>query len=166
MKSILRTAVAGLAVAALGVSSPAWAASATADAHAEILDSLTLTMVTNLLDFGLIADNGAGGTVDVTPGSSTPTCNGGLVCSGGGASPSFTLEGEPNLRVGISFPDPTPQLSDGTNTMDYALASSAASLFLDGSGDGAFTVGGTLTVAANQPAGVYTGQFDVVAVYN
>ena len=168
MKTILRTAVAGLAVASLGIASSASAATATANAEAEILDALTLTVQAgdDLLDFGLIADNGAGGTVDVAPASNVPVCAGGLVCSGAGASPNFDLLGEPNLNVAISFTDPTPDLTSGANTMNYALSSSANSVVLSGVGVGTFDVGGTLTVGANQPAGVYTGTFEVVAVYN
>ena len=169
MKSILRTAAAGVAIASLGFASSASAVTATANAEAEILAALTLTVQAgdDLLDFGLIADNGAGGTVDVLPGSNVPTCAGGLVCSGAGASPNFDLVGEPGLSVGISFTDPTPDLDDGSgNLMNYALTSSSNSLFLDGAGDGTFDVGGTLTVGAGQPAGVYTGTFEVVAVYN
>jgi hypothetical protein len=37
---------------------------------------------------------------------------------------------------------------------------------LDGSGDDTFTVGGTLNVAAAQPAGTYAGTFDVTVAYN
>ncbi len=37
---------------------------------------------------------------------------------------------------------------------------------LDGSGDDSFTVGGTLTVAAAQLVGTYTGTFDVTVAYN
>ena len=168
MKAILRTAVAGLAIASLGIASSASAATATANAEAEILDSLTLTVQAgdDLLDFGLIADNGAGGTVDVPAGSNVPSCAGGLVCSGTGASPNFDLLGEPGLLVAISFTDATPDITSGGNTMTYALTSSANSLNLSGTGTGTFDVGGTLTVAANQPAGVYTGTFEVVAVYN
>lgn len=168
MKTILRTAAAGLAIASLGIASSASAVTDTANAEAEILAALTLTVepLDNLLDFGLIADNGAGGTVDVPPGSNVPSCAGGLVCSGTGASPNFDLVGEPGLSVGISFTDSTPDLTSGLNSMTYALSSSANSLTLDGAGDGTFDVGGTLTVGANQPAGVYTGTFEVVAIYN
>jgi hypothetical protein len=37
---------------------------------------------------------------------------------------------------------------------------------LDGSGADTFTIGGTLTVAAGQVAGLYTGTFDVTVAYN
>jgi hypothetical protein len=37
---------------------------------------------------------------------------------------------------------------------------------LDGSGDDSFTVGGTLTVATGQEAGLYIGSFDVTVAYN
>ena len=168
MKAILRTAAAGLAIVSLGIASSASAVTDTANAEAEILASLTLTVdaADDLLDFGLIADNGLGGSVDVLPGSNVPTCAGDLICSGAGASPNFDLVGEPGLSVGISFTDPTPDISNGTDTMNYALSSSALSVILNGTGDGTFDVGGTLTVGAGQPAGVYTGTFEVVAVYN
>lgn len=169
MKAFLRTAVAGLVIATLGISAPAMAVTDTADAEAEILAALTLTAQSgdDLLDFGLIANNGTGGTVDVAPGTATRSCSSGLVCSGAVASPNFDLLGSPGLSVAISFTDPTPVLTSGANTMGYALASSANSVTLNATtGVGTFDVGGTLTVGANQAAGVYTGTFEVVAIYN
>ncbi len=171
MKAILRTAAAGLALASLGIASSASAATDTANAEAEILAALTLTVQSgdDLLDFGLIADNGAGGTVDVAAGTDIPVCNGDLVCSGTGASPNFDLVGQSGLTVNISFTDPTPTITSGANSMIYALSSSAGSVVLAGVGGaatGTFDVGGTLTVDPGQPAGVYTGTFAVVALYN
>jgi len=173
MKAILRTAAAGLAIASLGIASSASAATDTANAEAEILAALTLTVdaTDDLLDFGMIADNGAGGTVEVLPGATACTATGDLSCSGG-ASANFDLVGQSGWQVNITFPDPTPTLSDGgtpANTMTYALTTSAAQVTLVGVGGaatGTFDVGGVLTVPAGQAAGVYTGTFVVEALYD
>ena len=54
----------------------------------------------------------------------------------------------------------------GTDTMAFTASVSSASDTLDTNGDGSFTVGGTLTVAADQAAGDYTGTYDATVAYN
>jgi len=168
MKSILRNAVAGVAVASLALSSNAWAATETADAQAEIIAALDIQLLDNTrdsLDFGVIAEGGTGGTLTLTP-DGIDTCGSGLVCAGPFETPLFTLDGEANAVVNLSLTDSTIDLVSGANTMPVSLVLSHASRTLDGSGTNTFEVGGTLTVAANQPVGVYTETFEVVAVYN
>lgn len=168
MKTVLRTAVAGLAVASLGITSNAWAATETVDAQAEIITALDIQLndpLRNSLDFGLIAESGTGGTLSLAP-DGTDTCGSGLVCNGPFETPLFTLDGEANAVVNLSITDATIDLSDGTNTMPVVVVLSSASETLDALGEATFEAGGTLTVGANQPVGVYTGQFEVVAVYN
>ena len=166
MKTVLRTAAAGVAIASLAVSAPAWAVTETANAEAEILAALDVTLDTtrNTLDFGSIAESGAGGTVTLTPGG-TLTCGSGLVCSGTTETPNFDIDGENGATVNISHA-PTMSLANGANTMSVALSSSAASVILNGSGIGTFDVGGVLTVGSNQAVGTYTGTMTVTVVYN
>ena len=168
MKTVLRTAVAGLAIASLGISSTAFAATETTTADAEIIAALDIQLLDNTrdsLDFGVIAEGGTGGTLSLTP-AGVDTCGAGLVCAGPFETPLFTLDGEANAVVNLSITDSTIDLVSGANTMPVSLTLSAASATLDGSGTNTFEVGGTLTVGANQAVGVYTETFEVVAVYN
>ncbi len=167
MKTVLRTAVAGLAVASFGISSNAWAATETATATAEILDALDIDLdaTRNTLDFGTIAESGTGGTLTLTP-AGAATCGAGLVCGGTTETPLFTIDGEADAPVGISFTSSTIQLSGPGADMPVALTLSDVTMTLDNTGAGDFEVGGTLTVGGNQATGTYTGQLEVVVVYN
>src|SRR5690606_4921752 len=101
LKSI-RLGAAGVAIAAtLGMTSAAHAVTETATATAEILEQLTLDL-DNGLDFGVIAVNGAG-TVVVAP-NSTVTCGANLICTGGAAAATFTVEGSDGATVGVTLP--------------------------------------------------------------
>jgi Mat/Ecp fimbriae major subunit len=167
MKTVLRTAVASLAIASLGVSSAAFAATSTADAEAEIIAALTVTLDTannrDKLDFGTLAESGAGGTITLTPAGS-PTCGTGLVCAGPYNTPNFDITGASGATVNISLTNANITLTGPGAAMPLALTLSDVSLVLDGTD--AFDVGGTLTVNANQAVGTYTGQMEVNVVYN
>lgn len=169
MKSILRTAVAGLAIASFGIASPALAVTETATAEADILAALDVDLdgTRDTLDFGSIAESGAGGTVTLTPAGAL-TCGAGLVCSGTVETPNFDIDGEAGATVNISLTNATIQLSGPGTDMPVALSTSLASVVLDAGGLGTFDVGGILTVGANQAQGTYTNNTDleVNVVYN
>jgi hypothetical protein len=171
MKTVLRTAVAGLAIASLGFTSSAWAATETTDADAQIIAALDIQLndtARNSLDFGVIAEGGTGGTLTLTP-DGIDTCGSGLVCAGPFETPLFTLDGEANAVVNLSITDSTIDLAssgDPLITMPVSLVLSHTSRTLDGTGTNTFEVGGSLVVGANQAVDVYHGQFEVVAVYN
>jgi hypothetical protein len=167
MKIVLRTAAATVAIASLGLSASAWAATETATAEAEILAALDVTLdgTRDTLDFGSIAESGAGGTVTLTPAGAL-TCGSGLVCSGTTETPNFDIQGQAGATVNISLTSSTISLTSGANSMSVALASSSATQVLNGSGVGTFDVGGTLTVAANQAVGTYGGSLEVQVAYN
>ncbi|KRA81547.1 DUF4402 domain-containing protein [Altererythrobacter sp. Root672] len=166
MNSTLRNAAVGMALAALGFSTSASAATATATAQANILTSLSVTATDALLDFGTVANSGVGGNVTVNAATGARTCTPGLVCTAGSPGvATFHVTGENGLPVGISFTNQTIQLQSGANVLPLTLASQYATLALGPSG-GDFNVGGTLTLATNQAAGVYSGQFEVVVLYN
>jgi hypothetical protein len=167
MKSILRTTVAGLAIASLGIASSASAATATANADAQILAALAVNQVADL-DFGAIANNGTGGTADLSAADASITCSVGLVCAASGTRASFHVDGAANQSVAISFTDANIDLVGPavTDLMPLALATVAGPFTLDGTGDLDFDVGGTLTVDAAETAGTYTGQMEVVVLYN
>jgi len=155
-------------MAALGLGATgAHAATATADATAEILQQVQIAQVSDL-NFGtIVPDSVASGVVSVAANAAgTRTCAANLTCAGGASvtSASFDVTGANGLNVDITGLGGLTQLSDGTNNMAIALNGSAATLAMTGSAVSLF-VGGDLTVAANQSAGVYSGSFTVTADY-
>jgi Mat/Ecp fimbriae major subunit len=168
MKTVLRTAVAGLALASFGISSAASAATATANAEADIIAALTVevddTNARDVLDFGTIAESGSGGTVTLAPGGTVPNCGAGLVCTGPYNTPRFIITGVVGSPVAITLTDTSIDLLGPGDPMPVALTLSAASLTLDGTDT--FEVGGTLTVNAGQVVGHYEAPLEVNVVYN
>ena len=153
------------AFAALSTS-PAFAAGNTDSeqgvASATVVAPIVLTHTTNAaLDFGKF-------TADA--GTVTVTTVGGRTASGpallSGITPSadaFTVEGDANRGFDIVTAGGNVAETGGT-TMAFTTTA-AASGTLDGSGDAGFAVGGTLTVAGGEPAGAYTGNYDVTVTY-
>ena len=172
MSKILRYAAAGMAMASLGVASTANAATSdTADVTAEILTALSVAVdpADNTLDFGQIAPRGSAATIVVAPdGTMTGGCPTAVICAGSINAPSFDVVGNPNALVYVTFTNASETLSNGTDSMtvDTFTTDGGGQLTLDGSGDGSFTVGGSLAVAASQAAGVYTGTLEVNVAYN
>ena len=172
MSKILRYAAAGMALASLGVASTANAATSdTADVTAEILTALSVAVdpADNTLDFGQIAPGASAATIVVAPdGTMTGGCPTQVICAGSTNAPSFDVVGNPNALVYVTFTNASETLSNGTDSMtvDTFTTDGGGQLTLDGSGDGSFTVGGSLAVAASQAAGVYTGTLEVNVAYN
>ena len=171
MSKILRYAAAGVAMGALGLASTAHAATSdTADVTAEILTALSVTVDPNdnTLDFGQIAPGASAANVVVAPDGSV-TCDPAVICSGTTDAPTFDVVGAVDALVYITFTNASETLSNGTDTMtvsDFTTDQASDQLTLDGSGEGSFTVGGSLAVAASQAAGVYTGTLEVNVAYN
>ena len=151
-----------MAVAALS-STDAQAATLGADAKATILSAVQLAQ-NDALDFGVIASSSTAGTVDLPTGSNGRTCSGGVTCVGTALRGQFTVSGAATgFVVAISVPA-TATLNSGANAMSATLAQSIPGFTSTGASQ-AFFVGGTLSVGANQPAGVYTGTYTVSANY-
>lgn len=172
MRTSLRIAAVGMAVAAAALASSAQAATATADATATILSSLNVTN-TAPLNFDTIAVNGAGTVVVATNGNISCTV-GALVCPGFAASAAtFHVTGDTNTAVTVTLPTAgstltyvgwtgvgaAPTMSVDTWTSDFPNGNT----LVGGAAD--VNVGGTLHVAAAQPAGSYAGTFDVQVQY-
>lgn len=178
MKSILRTAAAGLALASFGAASAASAATDTADVTAEILSTLTLTADTadDTLDFGQIADAGlvATSTVTVDP-AGVRTCGANLSCNGTVDAPTFHITGLTGSQVAVSFPTASIPLTyagavptgmTGTMSVGAFTTSLTGNQAVLAAGLNPFTIGGTLTVSPLQAPGVYTGAVTVEVLYN
>jgi len=176
MTKTIRFGAAGIALfAAMGMSNAAFAqTSATADARAEVLDSLTITNTAGL-DFGTMVVDGAG-SVTLEPDGTLDCSDPDLVCSGTSTVAAFAVTGTANKDVTVGLPTGDIELlhpgfigaanpDEFRITLNTFVSSTGLSVLLDGAGEASFTVGGTITLDAVQAAGIYTGAFDVTVEY-
>ena len=168
--SRLLAANAGLSSLLFSAAALAAPVPATADARgtASILKPLSILKQADL-EFGGLIVAGAG-TAVLDPVSAALTTTGGLTKIGTTAHPAtFTTTGSKNSVVLIRIPTAAITLTQigGSGTM------SVSNWTLDGSTNRRipqnsafnFSVGGTLTVAAGQADGTYTGTFTVTVEY-
>lgn len=138
-------------------------------ATATIVGPLALTKLSDM-NFGTIAVTGTAGTVVLGTDNSRTATGPSLVPPAAGVAASFTVSGQPNQTFAITLPaNGTVTLINGANSMavNTFVHSIAGTPALDGTGAAAFTVGATLSVAANQAAGVYnSANFPVTVSYN
>ena len=140
------------------------------DANAQILGAIALT-VGDPLEFGGIVP-GTGGTVEIsTAGVRNLTNVTGVTASVTPTAASYTVTGTGLVPYTITIPTASFDITNTTGSGGETMAitsmtcSGGLSHTFDASGDDAFTVGGTLTVANAQVPGVYTGTFDVTVEY-
>lgn len=138
-----------------------------ATGKALILVPLTLTKI-NDLDFGTVITSSSSGTVSVAADGSGQSVTGGVtaVPSAPGARAQFAGAGTPNEQVNL-FLAPPATLKDGSgNSMPISMNLETTTVTIDATRAFYVGVGGTVTVGANQPDGLYTGTFTVLAQYN
>jgi hypothetical protein len=160
-----------LAIAAAAGS--ASAAVATATSTSTVVTPITISKNADLA-FGSFAPGATIGTVTVSP-NGTRAVSGGVVAMGGAATAAqFAVSGQDGSTYSITLGGST-SLTSGGDSMTFtsisALTASAATSGNVTSGTltgGAQTiyVGGVLDVAANQPAGTYTGTVTATVEYN
>ncbi|HEX5258034.1 MAG TPA: DUF4402 domain-containing protein [Sphingomicrobium sp.] len=159
---------AGLAIAA---AAPATATpvSATKDASGKalILVPLTLTKVADL-DFGTIIASSTSGTVSIAADGSGQSITGGVtpLASAPGSPAQFAGAGTPNEQVSLFLAPPATIKDAAGDSMPISMNLEATSVTIDSTRAFFVGVGGTVNVGANQPDGVYTGTFTVLAQYN
>jgi hypothetical protein len=163
--------IAAVALIAAAAPLPAQAApiAATTDATGEalILIPLTLTKIDNI-DFGTVVSSSASGSVTIAPDGSGRTTSGGVtpVASDAGARGLFAGAGSFGEQVGM-FLSPPATISDGFgNSMPISLNLESNIVTIDATRAFFVGVGGTVNVGANQPDGIYSGTFTVLAQYN
>lgn len=143
-------------------------ASATANATANVVEVITIDKNADL-DFGTFASGIIAGTVSMeTDGTRYQTGGVVLLTTNAGHPATFTVHGTNNGHYSVTLPDDEPvtlTLSGGTETMTIASFVHSADRILDATGQETFKVGGILNVAANQPAGIYEGTFDVIVTH-
>ena len=132
-----------------------------------ILVPLSLTKIDDL-DFGTVIASPVAGTVTVAADGSGRSVGGGVtgLASDVGYRARFAGSGSPNQLVLFTLTPPA-SIGDGFgNTIPISLAMEAADATVDPVTRTFYVgVGGTLSIAADQPEGVYTGIFNVLAEY-
>lgn len=151
---------------------PGASASTSAEAKATVVTVISIEKNSDL-NFGSFAPGATGGTVSVElNGSRSVTGSVTLLNQVGALRAAFTVTGKPNDRYYVKFPT-----DDGSTSIPLTGPTDAepmkitsfvhnATGILNASGKETFSVGGTLAVNPNQPAGTYTGTFDVIVAYN
>jgi len=159
-------------VAAIALGSvPAAAVTPTtqSDGKALVLIPLTLTKIDDL-DFGSVVPSPVAGTVTIDPSTGARTFTGGvtLVPGDAGFHAYFGGAGSPSQQVLVALSPPVSLTNGAGDTIPVV------GLTLDGppmrtidpvSRTFFVGVGGTLSIAANQPVGTYSANFWVTAVY-
>ncbi|NIQ95173.1 MAG: DUF4402 domain-containing protein, partial [Desulfuromonadales bacterium] len=128
---------------------------------------LSITLLQNM-EFGTLAGDGSiTGTATIDPSTGTKSVAGGTFDFGGVTSAaSFEVKGLRNTPFTIILPAIV-TLNSGADsmTLDSFTSNPSGSGILGSSGKLSVTVGATLHVGVNQPAGNYTGIFDVIVNY-
>ncbi len=166
-KSRLRAAVGAVALVGVAAFTPssAQAASATANATVDIVAAIGLSKTADL-DFGAVVPAAGADTVVIST-AGARTCGATLTCTDTVTAAAFSVTGGNSLGYAITLPASATLTSGGDSiSVDTFTDSEGGTGTLDGSGNDSFTVGATLNVGAGQPAGTYTGTFDVTADYN
>ena len=160
-----------IAAAMIALSSgSAYAASGNTSTTAGAAAAIVVSPITIAHDSGAVLNfgkftAGTGGTVVVdVAGAGTTTSDVGFVPGSVEAADSFSVLGDPNRHFSIATTGGS--VVSGSNSMNFTTVPSASGDTLDSTGNGSFTVGGTLTVAAAQAVGSYTGSYNATVTYN
>ena len=143
--------------------------------EAVILNAITLTAVDDL-QFGTIATGAAPSEVTVAPVTGIRTLDSGdAVLSGGTvADGTFNLDGTDGVTVTIDVPasDTVDSGGDSMNVIDFAwdyngggVTVGDGTVALAAGGPHVLSIGATLQLVGSQPAGTYTGSYDVTVNY-
>lgn len=146
-------------------------ASASAEAKATVVTVISITKTSDL-NFGSFAPGANGGTVSFKL-DGTRSFTDGVTLLDQGEMPTralFTVKGTENAGFYVKLPDANSVSLTGPADAEPMKITSfvhnaGVNPALDGNGEKELIVGGTLAVNPNQPAGEYTGTFDVIVAY-
>jgi len=123
-------------------------------ATATVIAPLTLAQTTPM-NFGTVAVGAAGGTVVMTSaGARSVTGDANAIAAGAGTAGAYTITGQAAQAYTMTIAGGTLTDGGGANPMSLS-AFTFVSPALTGGAD-AFSVGATLTLPPNQPAGAYS----------
>ncbi|TNE35209.1 MAG: DUF4402 domain-containing protein [Alphaproteobacteria bacterium] len=164
MKKIVLAAFAA-AIAVPAAAAPGDSASTTGTATAEIVSPIAIVHDAATLNFGTIVPGTGAGTVtvDASTGVATGDAEATVVTGATSSADSFTVTGDAGRGFDISTGGGS--VISGANAMTFTTTPSAATGTLTG-GTANFTVGGALSVGANQAGGVYSGTYTASVSYN
>lgn len=151
-----------------GFTGAAHAANGDADSEAVIVTPLSLVNISDL-EFGAMLAGTTPGTVVINPNNDARTVTGGITAAGsGGQAAQFLTYGGPRQYIYVTR-GPLPVLNrvggGGNMRVTQLTLNGAVYRYLSGAGLLDLRVGGTLQVGANQPAGVYEGEFQITVTY-
>lgn len=142
-------------------------ASASVGASADVITLLTVTKNDDLVFGKFVVNNASAGTVVVAAADGARSQTGGvdLIASTGVQAGRVTVAGQTGIAYTVSLPASV-NLTSGDNTMALGSFTTDQTSLTELSGETIVKIGGTLTVAAAQAPGAYTGSFTVSANYN
>lgn len=145
-------------------------ATVTATASANIIQPIEIAKISDLA-FGNIVSGSADGTVIIAvDGSRTATGGVALIDAGSVSTAAiFDITGFADASFSIEVPASIIiETAGGANqmTVNNFVSNLGLDAILDENGEAKLQVGATLNVSAQQPAGMYSGTFDVIVAYN
>jgi hypothetical protein len=163
--------VAGLFPAGPALAASGPSASAAGSAQAAVISPIGITN-TAALRFGQVIRPTSTGTIVVAPNGAITTTGGvvgndAIAQTGTGRGPAgFFLTTNRGAAVHLTLPNSF-TITSGGNSMQISNLTTSSTSIPSAPPSHSFIVkvGGTLTLAANQPAGTYTGTFTLTAVY-
>ena len=160
--ALLAGFVAGISA---GWFTPARAAGAVATATATIVAPIAIAKKSDLA-FASVTVRPTNSSTVVVGTTGGRICGKQLTCSGPVSAGSFEIVGGANLGFAIALPTSVTLSSSASSmTVDGFKSRPAAAGVLAGDGKASIFVGATLHVAANQPFGVYSGNFAIGVQY-
>ncbi len=157
MTSFTKITAALLAASVISTGAAQAATTAAGQINATVVGPLSIVQTTPL-SFGSISVGASGGTV-----TSFGTTTGGVDYLSGATPALFTVTGTPNSNFNLKGPSAV-NIFKGTDKMVAFITIPGVSVF-DSTGRREVNVTGKLNVAGNQPAGTYSGTYNVSVHY-
>jgi hypothetical protein len=134
--------------------------------HIRIIAPIALSK-TQDLDIGTVIPGSTAGTVTLNPATGAQGLTGGVLYAASTGQPAqFAITGEPSHNFFITLGASSISLTGPGGSMNLSLTSSLGTLSsFSGTGTATLNLGGTLSVAANQAEGDYSGTLTVTVAY-